>query len=139
MTDGMATLAPGIARPAPKVGIPRQIPFIIANEGCERFSFYGMRNILTQFLTTVMLLHVIADKAERGIAATEIFHTFVIGVYFFPLLGGWLWDQFFGKSRTILWFSLIYCVGQGFLSAFSDNRTGFYVGMGLIAFGSGGI
>jgi len=29
--------------------MPRQIPFIIANEGCERFSFYGMRNILTPF------------------------------------------------------------------------------------------
>jgi len=29
--------------------MPRQIPYIIANEGCERFSFYGMRNILTVF------------------------------------------------------------------------------------------
>ena len=36
--------------------MPRQIPFIIANEGCERFSFYGMRNILTPFLTTSLLL-----------------------------------------------------------------------------------
>lgn len=28
--------------------MPRQIPWIIGNEACERFSFYGMRNILTQ-------------------------------------------------------------------------------------------
>src|SRR5262249_52349598 len=41
---------------------PAQIPFIIANEGCERFSFYGMRNILTPFLTTVLLL-AMPDKA----------------------------------------------------------------------------
>ena len=30
--------------------MPRQIPYIIGNEACERFSFYGMRNILVQFL-----------------------------------------------------------------------------------------
>lgn len=131
------TLAPEIPRPPTGGRIPRQIPFIIANEGCERFSFYGMRNILTPFLTTTLLLHL--PKAERGIAATEVFHTFVIGVYFFPLLGGWLSDRYFGKYRTILWFSLIYCIGQGLLSMFADDRTGFYAGMALIALGSGGI
>ena len=36
--------------------MPRQIPYIIGNEGCERFSFYGMRNILVQFLITSTLL-----------------------------------------------------------------------------------
>ena len=36
--------------------MPRQIPYIIASEGCERFSFYGMRNILTVFLMTSLLL-----------------------------------------------------------------------------------
>jgi POT family proton-dependent oligopeptide transporter len=36
--------------------MPRQIPYIIGNEGCERFSFYGMRNILTIFLAAAMLL-----------------------------------------------------------------------------------
>ena len=32
--------------PDSRAPIPKQIPFIIGNEGCERFSFYGMRNIL---------------------------------------------------------------------------------------------
>jgi len=32
--------------------MPAQISFIIGNEACERFSFYGMRNILTPFLVT---------------------------------------------------------------------------------------
>jgi len=36
--------------------LPRQIAYIIGNEGCERFSFYGMRNILTQFLVASPLL-----------------------------------------------------------------------------------
>src|ERR1041384_2156229 len=102
MTTALAPEIPRISLRA----MPRQIPFIIANEGCERFSFYGMRNILTGFLTTTLLLYL--PEKERGIAATEVFHTFVIGVYFFPLLGGWLSDRFFGKYNTILWFSLIY-------------------------------
>ena len=137
ITEGMTTqLAPAVPTTAP-ARAPRQIPFIIANEGCERFSFYGMRNVLTTYLATVLLLHLPAS--DRNIAATEVFHTFVIGVYFFPLLGGWLSDRYFGKYRTILWFSLIYCVGQACLAAFATDRRGFYVGLALIALGSGGI
>jgi POT family proton-dependent oligopeptide transporter len=122
---------------APGARLPRQIPFIIGNEGCERFSFYGMRNILTPFLVGSLLLY--APEAERAGIAKDVFHTFVIGVYFFPLLGGWLADRFFGKYQTVLWMSIIYCIGHAFLAVFEDNRTGFYTGLFLIAFGSGGI
>ena len=117
--------------------LPRQIPYIIANEGCERFSFYGMRNILTPFLVTTLLLY--APEAERAGIAKDVFHTFVLGVYFFPLLGGWLADRFFGKYPTILWLSLVYVAGHACLAAFEDQRTGFYTGLFLIALGSGGI
>ena len=78
--------------------MPPQIPYIIGNEGCERFSFYGMRNILTVFLMTSLLMAV-PEELRKG-EAKEVFHTFVIGVYFFPLLGGWLSDRFFGKYNT---------------------------------------
>ena len=81
--------------------MPRQIPYIIANEACERFSFYGMRNILTNFLISSMILAYLPES-ERAAMSKEVFHTFVIGVYFFPLLGGWLADRVFGKYRTIL-------------------------------------
>jgi proton-dependent oligopeptide transporter, POT family len=117
--------------------LPRQIPYIIGNEGCERFSFYGMRNILTPFLVSSLLLY--APEAERAGIAKDVFHTFVIGVYFFPLLGGWLADRFFGKYQTVFWMSIIYCIGHACLAAFEDNRTGFYTGLFLIALGSGGI
>jgi len=117
--------------------MPRQIPFIIANEGCERFSFYGMRNILTIFLAAAFFSNLPAPEAERE--AKDIFHIFVAGVYFFPLLGGWISDRFFGKYNTILWVSLIYCAGQACLAAFVDEPAGFYGGLFLIALGSGGI
>jgi POT family proton-dependent oligopeptide transporter len=118
--------------------MPRQIPYIIGNEACERFSFYGMRNILTTFLiSSTLLLYV--PEAERAGAAKDVFHTFVIGVYFFPLLGGWIADRFWGKYRTILWLSLVYCAGHACLAMFESNRQGFYLGLLLIALGSGGI
>jgi POT family proton-dependent oligopeptide transporter len=117
--------------------MPRQIPYIISNEACERFSFYGMRNILTAFLVSSLLMY--APEADRPGMAKDVFHSFVIGVYFFPLLGGWLADRYFGKYNTVMWFSLLYCVGHGFLAVFDDNRTGFYTGLFLIALGSGGI
>jgi proton-dependent oligopeptide transporter, POT family len=119
--------------------MPSQIPFIIGNEAAERFSFYGMRNILTVFLSSTMLLQIVPDKVARELAAKDVFHTFVMGVYFFPLLGGWLADRVFGKYNTILWFSLLYCVGQGVLAFSTDNREVFYLGLGLVALGSGGI
>ncbi|MDB5961580.1 MAG: transporter [Massilia sp.] len=117
--------------------MPRQIPYIIANEGCERFSFYGMRNILTPFLISTLLLFL--PEADRAGEAKHVFHTFVIGVYFFPLLGGWLADRFFGKYNTVFWLSLVYCAGHACLAAFENNLNGFYFGLLLIALGSGGI
>jgi proton-dependent oligopeptide transporter, POT family len=140
MNDPRPAARPTPSPPPPAAqpgGMPRQVPFIIGNEACERFSFYGMRNILTPFLVTSLLLY--APVAERAGIAKEVFHSFVIGVYFFPLLGGWISDRFFAKYRTILWLSLLYCVGHAFLAAFDDNRTGFYTGLFLIALGSGGI
>ncbi|MBC3869797.1 POT-type proton-dependent oligopeptide transporter [Undibacterium oligocarboniphilum] len=117
--------------------MPRQIPYIIANEGCERFSFYGMRNILTPFLITSLLLSM-PEQLRAGMAK-EIFHTFVIGVYFFPLLGGWIADRFFGKYNTVFWLSLVYCAGHACLAIFENSRNGFFTGLFLIALGSGGI
>jgi proton-dependent oligopeptide transporter, POT family len=117
--------------------MPRQIPYIVGTEGCERFSFYGMRNILTPFLISTLLLFMPAP--ERAGEAKDIFHTFVIGVYFFPLLGGWLADRFFGKYETIFWLSLVYCAGHACLAIWDDNLNGFYFGLFLIALGSGGI
>jgi POT family proton-dependent oligopeptide transporter len=126
-----ATAAPG------QGSMPRQIPFIIGNEACERFSFYGMRNVLTDFLAGYLLISL--AEAERQPAAKEVFHVFVMGVYFFPLLGGWLADRFLGKYRVIFWLSIVYCAGQALLAFSTEWKDGFYAGLFLIALGSGGI
>jgi POT family proton-dependent oligopeptide transporter len=117
--------------------LPAQVPFIIGNEAGERFGFYGMRNVLTKFAVGWLLLSL--PLGERDAGAKEIFHAFVMGVYFFPLLGGWLADRVLGRYRTIFWLSLLYTGGYALLAACTAFRPGFYLGLFLIALGSGGI
>lgn len=121
------------------VRLPRQVPFIIGNEACERFSFYGMRNILTVFLTDYLLRNALPDEELRKQVATARFHEFMAGVYLFPLLGGWLADRYLGKFKTILYLSLVYAAGHACLAVFEKSVPGFFFGLFLISFGSGGI
>ena len=82
----------------------------------------------------------VPETGAREAQAKAVFHLFVIGVYFFPLLGGCLADRFFGKyQHHPLASASIYCVGHACLALFEDNATGFYAGLALIALGSGGI
>lgn len=121
---------------------PRQIKFIVGNEACERFSYYGMRSILAGYITGAVLKGGIGQDADTS---TEIIHLFVFANYFMPLFGAWLSDKIIGRYHTILWVSLFYCAGHGVLacSDFAGTVHGklllLYTGMALIAFGSGGI
>jgi proton-dependent oligopeptide transporter, POT family len=110
---------------------PAQIKYIVGNEACERFSYYGMLSILTLYLKNVM------DMGESG--AKEVAHLFMTAVYFLPLFGGWLADRWLGRYRTILIISLFYCLGHGALALFEGSRAGLFLGLTLIAIGAGGI
>jgi POT family proton-dependent oligopeptide transporter len=118
--------------------MPPGIPFIVGNEAAERFSFYGMRSILAIFMTTYLMgpggkLAVMNDNEAAG-----WFHEFVFGVYFLPIFGAIISDGILGKYRTIVSLSVVYCFGHLAL-AIDDTRLGLFVGLLLIAIGSGGI
>ena len=42
---------------------PRHVGFILGNEFCERFSFYGMRTILAMYARTLAPLHIVTSSA----------------------------------------------------------------------------
>ncbi len=123
------------AETAPAAGksdrFPSQIKYIVGNEACERFSYYGMMGILELYLAERMAM------GNEG--ATEILHLFGAAVYFLPLLGGWLADRWLGRYWTILSISLFYCLGHGTLALFGTSRAGLFTGLTLIAIGAGGI
>lgn len=122
--------------------MPRQIAFIVGNEACERFSYYGMRSILAGYITGKVLEGGLGQEVDTS---TSIVHTFVFVNYFMPLFGGWLSDRLIGRYNTILWVSLFYCAGHGtlacsdFVPTVHGKMVCLFVGLALIAFGSGGI
>jgi len=134
-------------QPSGAAGLPPGIPFIIGNEAAERFSFYGMKSILTIFM--VEYLHWMgneapgADTAMSGAAATENFHYFTAAAYFFPVLGALLADIFLGKYKTILYLSIVYCIGHAALAFMGAPPISaswwLFAGLLLISIGSGGI
>jgi POT family proton-dependent oligopeptide transporter len=122
----------------PSNTVPAGIPYIIGNEAAERFSYYGMRAILMIYMTQYLVnssgqLEVMSENEAQA-----YFHLFVSAVYFMPLFGALLADGLFGKYRTILLLSLIYCLGH-FTLALDNTRMGLLLGQSLIAIGSGGI
>ena len=135
-SQNTATQTPA-APPAKARGWPPQIKFIIGNEACERFSYYGIRSILALYISQVLFQQLPAREAKDK--ATEIIHLFIFANYFTPLLGGWLSDKLWGRYYTILYISLIYCLGNLVLAFGVGSPWGLYLGLGLIALGSGGI
>jgi proton-dependent oligopeptide transporter, POT family len=121
---------------------PPQIKYIVGNEACERFSYYGMRSVLAVYITGEVLKGGLGQSVD---ASTSIIHFFIFANYFMPLFGAWLSDKLIGRYHTILWVSLFYCAGHGVLacSDWAGSVHGklwcLYIGLALIAFGSGGI
>lgn len=118
--------------------MPPGIPYIVGNEAAERFNFYGMRAILVVFMTQYLVDRTGAKAVMSENEANQWYHWFVASNYFFPAFGAIIADAFWGKYRTIIWLSLVYCVGSLVL-AFDHTRLGLGLGLGLIALGAGGI
>ncbi len=145
------TANPAGSTPERSDRFPAGIPYIVGNEGAERFSYYGMRAILYVYLGTLFAHTLTAEQVASGEAkaqATAVAHLFMAGVYAFPMIGAILADRWKGKYPVILMVSLIYCAGHAVLAlagrfdAWQDYDSALYLmyaGLCLIAVGSGGI
>lgn len=118
---------------------PISICFIVVNEFCERFSYYGMKALLTLYF--VNYLHWDEDLS------TAIYHAFGSLCYFTPILGALIADSWLGKFKTIIYLSFVYVIGHVVKSVGAIPTVGnttvhvslSMVGLILIAFGTGGI
>jgi POT family proton-dependent oligopeptide transporter len=121
---------------------PPQVKFIVGNEACERYSFYGMKGILAGYITGEVVRGGLGLTKDT---ATLWIHLFIMANYFMPLLGAYVSDRLWGRYKTILWISLFYCAGHGVLAlsdlaqSVSARSWMLGAGLGLIAFGAGGI
>lgn len=126
--------------------MPPGIPYIVGNEAAERFSYYGMKAILTVFMTGHLLTASGEEAFMSDPEAKKWMHTFGFAVYFFPIMGAILSDWLIGKYRIIIGLSIVYCLGHATLALMDvpqltgiEPRTFLFVGLILIAVGSGGI
>jgi len=117
---------------------PWHVAFILGNEVCERYSFYGMKSLLSIYFEKKLLY------SEN--TATVIVHSFMFMCYFMPLFGAGLADQFLGKFKTIVYLSCVYVVGHiiktvgSITSDPSIPHTELsLLGLFIIAVGTGGI
>ncbi len=120
--------------------MPSGIPYIIANEAAERFSFYGMKAALAIFLAHY--LSALGGDNLSESQATSYVSYFNGAVYLTPILGALIADAFFGKYRTIITLSIVYCLGHlclAFMGIGGSVQLWLLAGLGLIALGAGGI
>lgn len=118
---------------------PLSICFIVVNEFCERFSYYGMKALLTLYF--VNYLHWDKDLS------TAIYHAFSSVCYFTPILGALIADSWLGKFKTIIYLSIVYVIGHVVKSVGAIPTVGntevhialSMVGLILIGLGTGGI
>jgi proton-dependent oligopeptide transporter, POT family len=129
---------PYLTAPIKTEKMPPGVPYIVGNEAAERFSYYGLRAILIVYMTQYLVNRQGQLAPLSDSKATEIYHHFMSAVYFLPLLGAVISDIWWGKYKTIMILSLVYCLGPLAL-ALDHTALGLYVGLTLIAIGSGGI
>lgn len=101
--------------------------FFFWGEFAERCSYYGMRAILLLYMTSRL--------GFEDWQASQWMSLFIAGCYLLPLVGGYLADNFFGKYRTIVAFSVPYILGHVVLGIESVPYLVF--ALVLLAMGSG--
>ncbi|KAJ3144810.1 peptide transporter ptr2 [Geranomyces michiganensis] len=133
--------------------IPLAAFFIVINEFCERFAYYGGSGVFQNYVSARRpqepgsLGHPQSD-------ATALSNFFTFFAYATPLLGAVVADQWLGKFKTILSFSVIYLAGFLLLTITSiptgTDEDGFHIYSGaafpgyvisliIIGTGTGGI
>src|SRR5258705_7972271 len=113
-------------------GHPKGLGPLFLNELGERFSYYGMRAIL--------VLYMVSPASQGGLGfdvkrAASIYGTYTMAVYLTALPGGLIADYMLGARLAVLVGGII--IACGHFSMTFHSMTFFYMGMVLIAVGTG--
>ena len=115
------------------IGHPLGLMFLVLGEAFERFAFYGTNAILSLYLTKQLLLpghaeHVVGVGVLKALAAhgqsaasvvataTAVVGLYTMFCYITPLVGGWVADQWAGRSRTIAIGAILMVAGYAMMA-----------------------
>ena len=117
-------------------GHPWGLSTLFLTEMWERFSFYGIRPLLTLFMAAALFDGGFGFERSQATAIVGIYSS---SVYLASLPGGWIADRLLGLRRAILYGAILISAGHiaiG-LSGLAGGKIIFFVGLILIVLGTG--
>lgn len=117
-------------------GHPVGLYVLFFTEMWERFSYYGMRALLTLYMTAQAL-----EKDPQGglgwttTEALALYGWYTMLVYLMSIPGGFIADRFIGQKKAVTIGALLLTAGHGVLAI--DAIWAYYTGLGLVILGVG--
>ncbi|MBE7644771.1 MFS transporter [Tenacibaculum finnmarkense genomovar ulcerans] len=118
------------------LGHPKGLYVLFFVEMWERFSYYGMRAILTLYLAAPILLGNPQSGFGWSNAETISFYgTYTMLAYITSIPGGWIADKYIGQKKAVMLGGILLCIGHGILAV--DAQWAFFTGLFFIVTGVG--
>ncbi len=118
-------------------GHPVGLYVLFFTELWERFSYYGMRAILTLYIIAAATGE---DPGGPGLGWAEkdalaLYGWYTMLVYVASIPGGIMADRWLGQKKAVLYGGLLLCIGHGTLAI--ESETAFFTGLAFIVAGVG--
>lgn len=113
-------------------GHPRGLATLFMTEMWERASYYGMRALLTLYMTGSVMQPGLGFPDEK---ATKIYGLYTMFVYLMGIPGGFVADRLIGHHRAVLFGGIIIALGHFTMAV--PGLPFFYAGLFLIVIGTG--
>lgn len=118
------------------LGHPSGLFVLFFTEMWERFSFYGMRVLLINFLTTALIVgSPFSGWGWDPVQAGALYGTYAMLLYITPIFGGILADKFLGYRYAVVIGAIIMTLGHLFMAF--DTPLFLYLGLGALVIGTG--
>ncbi|WP_312186240.1 peptide MFS transporter [Sphingobacterium sp.] len=102
----------------------------------ERFSFYGMRVLLMQFLTAAVIQgSPFSGWSWTAQQAGALYGTYAMMLYLTPILGGIIADKYIGSRKAVIIGSAIMTLGHAAMAF--DTSIMFFLGLICLVIGTG--
>ncbi len=108
---------------------PKGLPVLFFTEMWERFGFYTM--------LAIFVLYLQENFHWDTTTVTSIYGMFLAFVYFTPIIGGWIADNFLGYGKTITIGAITMAIGYALLAIPTHSAVQVYSALAVIAIGNG--
>ncbi len=110
-------------------GHPRGLYVLFFTEMWERFGFYTMLAIFVYYMQE--------NFGWDAATVTNIYGIFLAGVYFTPILGGWIADNLLGYGKTIIIGAIIIAIGYALMAIPTKIPAQLFFALIIVCLGNG--